>query len=105
MKDNKLISQGLLHAVAVTLYVVLISWVMTNGESWFGEMDSFVAPALMLMLLVLSAAITAFLVFGRPVLLYLDQKKQEAVKLLGFTIGWMAIIVVLSMVGLTISNI
>ena len=100
MKNKTLVPLGLLHAVMVALYVILISWVMTNGEQWFGKMDSFIGPALMLMLLVLSAAITAFLVFGRPVLMYLDQKKQEAVKLLGFTIGWMAVIVVLTMIGL-----
>lgn len=102
MKNNKLVPLGLLHAIGVTLYVTVISLVMMRGDEWFGKMDSFVGPALMLMLLVLSAAITAFLVFGRPVLLYLDQKKQEALKLLGFTIGWMAVIIILTMISLTL---
>ncbi len=104
MKNSKLVLHGLLHALGVALYVTLLSWFMMNAENWFGEMVSFLAPALMLMLFVLSAAITSFLVFGRPVILYMNNKKQEALKLLAFIIGWMVIIVILTMIGLVLFN-
>ncbi|MFH1142086.1 MAG: hypothetical protein ABIH67_01375 [Candidatus Uhrbacteria bacterium] len=103
MKTKKIIPIALIHALAVFLYTLLISWVMMNGESWFGQMDGMVGPSLMLLLLVVSATITGFLVLGRPIMLYLDNKKKDALKFLGFTIGWMLVIIVLTMTTLVIT--
>lgn len=44
--------------------------------------DTVFIPITMLMLFVCSAAITGFLVFGKPAMLYLDGKKQDAIQLL-----------------------
>ena len=68
---------------------------MFNGEKFFGKADNFLMPVAMLLLFVLSAAITGALVLGKPILLYLDNKKEDALKLFGWTLGWLAIIVII----------
>ena len=102
MKTKKIIPIALIHALAVFLYTLLVSWVMMNGDTWFGEMSGLAGPSLMLLLLVASATITGFLVLGRPIMLYLDNKKKDALNFLGFTIGWMLVIIILTMVSLAI---
>jgi hypothetical protein len=53
-----------------------------------------IVPMAMLLLFVCSAAITSFLVFGKPVMLYIDGQKKEAVSLLAYTLGIMALITI-----------
>lgn len=54
---------------------------------FFGDKpDTVFAPIMALMLFVLSAAVTASLVLGRPILWYIDGKKKEAVQLLFSTL-------------------
>ena len=52
-------------------------------------MDNFLGPVAFLLLFVLSAAITGALILGRPVVLYLENRKLEAVKLFLYTVGWL----------------
>jgi hypothetical protein len=40
----------------------------------------------------ISAAITASLVFGRPLLWYLDKRKDEALALAVYTVAWLFVI-------------
>jgi nitric oxide reductase large subunit len=95
MKQQKLVGYGVLHAVAVFTYVALVVLVMSHGEAWFGRMNQYTGPLAMLMLFVLSAAVVGSLVFLRPVLWFLDGKKKEAVHLLVYTIGVMAVVTIL----------
>ena len=53
------------------------------------------APAAMLLLFVFSAGVTSSLVFGRPVLWYVEGKKQEALSLLFYTLGFLFVITVI----------
>jgi hypothetical protein len=50
---------------------------------------------LMLSLLVFSAALVGSLIFGRPILWYLDNKKKEAVLLLAYTLASFFVIICL----------
>jgi len=97
MKTKKIIPIALIHALAVFLYTLLVSWVMMNGDTWFGQMDGMVGPSLMLLLLIISATITGFLVLGRPIMLYLDKQKKDAVKFLFCTVGWLFVIILVMM--------
>ncbi len=69
---------------------------------FFQPTFSLLIPICMLMLFVLSAAVMGILVFGQPILWYLDGKKQEAISLLMYTLGiffciW---VVVLGVIGI-----
>jgi len=105
MKTSRLLLYSLFHALGVLVYVLAISWFLFNGEKIFnqaGKADSFLAPAVMLILLVISATITGMLVLGKPILLYLENKKIEAIKMLSYTVGWLAIIAMSILFGLAI---
>jgi hypothetical protein len=95
MKNSKLILHGFLQALGVALYILGITTIMANVNKILGPKDTFLTPIIVLLLFVLSAAITGTLTLGRPVLMYLDNKKTEAIKLFIFTLGWMFIILVL----------
>ncbi len=94
MSNKKIIVCAATHAALTALYVAAIASLMTYGETIFGEMPKNVfAPMGFLLLFVVSAAITGSLVFGKPLLWYLDGKKREAVRLAIYTILFLAVIV------------
>lgn len=88
MKSN-LLKSSFTNALGVAVYCSLVAYIMQNGERLFGKMQNFWGPLSFLMLFVLSAAIVGSLVFGKPVVLYLEGKKNEAIKLLGYTVLWL----------------
>lgn len=97
---NKHVLYSLGHAALVFLYTTLITWVLSHGKEVFGpeEPKSLWVPTTMLMLFVLSAAITGALVLGRPIMLYLNGQKAEAVKFFGYTVGWLCILVIILLI-------
>lgn len=70
------------NAVLTVAYVVAIAnFLFYVPKKFFGPVDSVLVPIIMLLIFVFSAALTGFLVFGRPVMWYLDGRKQEAFSL------------------------
>lgn len=100
----KIITRALLDAVATVAYVILVASFMFSLQSLAPKEDTIFVISSMLLLFVCSAAITGFLVFGKPVMLYIDGKKREAVSLLGYTIGIMFIITITIFTCLIIYN-
>lgn len=49
----------------------------------------------MLLLLIISATVTGFLVIGKPLQLYVSGQKSEGLKLLGRTLGWLAVFAII----------
>lgn len=90
MKDQKLIA--LLNALGVAGYTVIIASIMQYGETIFGKMNNLLGPATFLLLFVLSAAIVGALILGRPVIMYLDGQKKDAIKMFVRTVLWLVII-------------
>jgi hypothetical protein len=89
-----IVKKAVLHAAATALYIIAIASAFFNGSKIFGPnmAGNVLIPIGMLCLLVFSAALTGFLIFGRPVLWYLDGKKKEALSLLGWTLGVFCVI-------------
>lgn len=92
---NSLIKRSLLNALGTAAYVALIATTLQHGEVIFGKMNRTLGPIAFLMLFVLSATITGSLVLGKPVLMYMNGEKGEAVKLFLYTVGWLALCTVL----------
>lgn len=65
-----------------------MSFIIFNGEKIFGKMHNLLGPVSFLLLFVMSASITGGLVLAKPIMLYIDNRKQEAVRLFLYTIGW-----------------
>lgn len=102
MKNSKLILQGFLFSLGVVAYVILVVIIMFNGNSLFGAMDNFWGPLAMLLLFIVSAAITGSLVFGWPIYLFLNGMKKEAVTLALYTIGFLFLETILVLFGLAL---
>ena len=85
---NSIIKYALANSLLTAFYVVLVATFLNNAQSIFGpdEPKTALIPMAMLLLLVLSATICGTLVFGRPLMWYLDGKKREALSLLGYTV-------------------
>ncbi|MBI2448159.1 hypothetical protein HYV44_01180 [Candidatus Microgenomates bacterium] len=100
MQKKNLVLQSFLNALLAVVYISLVALLMSNGEALFGQGDdmTMVGPMMILLILVLSASIMGSLFFAKPVMLYLDGKKKEAVRMLSFTIGWTFIFTVLALV-------
>jgi hypothetical protein len=98
---NRLITRGLFNALGIIVYVSAVSVIMQNGEKIFSNINEFVGPVAFLILFVLSAAVTGGLVLGKPVMLYLSDQKNEAVKLFIYTLCWLtAAMAILLLMGI-----
>lgn len=93
-----IIKTALLNAFATALYIAILVSLIFYGPKFFGWTDKadtpIFIPIAMLCLFVFSAALTSSLVFGRPVLWYLDGKKKEALSLLAYTLGIFLLIII-----------
>jgi hypothetical protein len=92
--EKGLMKKGFLLALAEATYIFLVALLMNGVGRFFSNTpdNKILAPMIFLLLFVLSAAISGALVLGQPILMYLEGKKKEAVKLFGLTLGWLAII-------------
>ena len=101
MNSSQLVTRSLLHALGALAYVSGVASVMFNAERIFGEKPGIAGVIAFLLLFILSAAVTGALVIAKPVMLYLNGQKTEALKLISYTIGWLALftIVILLIVG------
>ncbi|MEO8065828.1 MAG: hypothetical protein ABI643_03170 [Candidatus Doudnabacteria bacterium] len=104
MKVPKPIWHSLGHTVLVVIYVSFVAFIMSHGQRFFGETDGPWTPVAVLMMFVLSATITGTLVLGRPILLYVDGKKKEALEFFGYTVGWLFILTIIVFVVLAVSS-
>lgn len=84
---DKIIKRAFIDALGTTLYIILIVLFIFSMQMFSAKTGNILIPIAMLLLFVSSAAITGFLVFGKPIMLYIDGKKKEAITLLGYTIG------------------
>lgn len=90
--------RSFIHAVTVLLYVVGVAILISNGEKIFGGQDTIYIPIFMILLLVVSATVVGGLVLGRPILMYWDGNKKEALKFLVMTVGWLFLFLILILV-------
>ena len=91
MPIAKIQIQSLLHSLGVVVYIILVAALMNNGSRLFGEEDTILTVIAILLLFTISAAIVGTLVFGKPVMWYLNGQKKEAVQLTFSTIGFLVI--------------
>lgn len=92
MKGSKIMGYGLLHAALAAAYITMIATIVSNGNELFGKKDGALSAIAFLLTFVLSAAIMGIIIFGRPILWYLNGAKKEAVQLIFSTIIFLAVI-------------
>ncbi|MCF7860094.1 hypothetical protein K9M09_00520 [Patescibacteria group bacterium] len=102
MKKLNLFVRSALSALAVSVYVIFIAWLVSNGDRLFAGNSDMFGAATFLLLFVISATITGYLILGKPLLLYLDNSKKEALKLFYLTISCLLFIAVLALICLAV---
>lgn len=100
MEKSKLLKISLFNALGVLVYVCLVALLMFNAGGWVGRVNGPWGVAAFLLLFVVSALVTGLLVLGRPAMMYFNNAKAEAVKLLMYTVGWLVILAALVFVFL-----
>jgi hypothetical protein len=83
---DRIIKRAFIDAIGTALYIVLVVSFIFSLQVLSSKEDVIIIPIAMLLLFVSSAAVTGFLVFGKPVMLYIDGKRKEAVLLLSYTL-------------------
>ncbi|MFA6099067.1 MAG: hypothetical protein WCV50_06055 [Patescibacteria group bacterium] len=104
MDNKKITTYSLLHSLGVVIYILIVAFIIWNAENVFGNMNNILGPVAFLMLFTVSAAITGLLVFGRPVYLFLNGLKKEAIRFTFYTVGWLVVEAVLVFLILIIFN-
>ncbi len=101
---DKIIKRAGANAVGTAAYIILIvSFIFSLQSFPKSKLENTVfIPIAMLLLFVCSAAITGFLVFGKPIMLYIDGKKRDAISLLGYTLGILALITIVFFIFLIV---
>ncbi len=94
--QKDIIKNALINAIATTLYVVVVALSMTYAEN-LGDIETPLLPVFMLLLFVFSAALVGTLIFGRPILWYLDGRKKDAVVLLAYTLWILFVFIIITL--------
>lgn len=93
-----MIKKPLLNALAAAVYIILVVTVMTLvTKPLHNQPDTFFAPVVMLSMLTLSVAVMAFLFFYQPLQLFIEGKKQAAVRFFMQTVGAFALITTIAL--------
>jgi hypothetical protein len=86
---------GLISALGVAIYVAAVSALMTNAEKLFGRMDNVLSGAVFLLVFTVSAFVVGSLLIAKPVMLYIDGKKKDAVKLLLWSLFYLVLVTII----------
>ncbi len=96
---SRIITRALIDAIGTALYIILIVLLINVLQQFSSKPDNTILiPIAMLLLFVFSAALTGFLVFGKPVMLYLEGKKKSAVSLIAWTLGFLLVFTVVAFI-------
>jgi hypothetical protein len=75
------------NALTALVYIIAIVLGLTYMPTIQTEMDDFIMPIIMLSLLVLSVSVMAYIFGYQPLVLFLDDKRKEAISLFLKTVG------------------
>lgn len=89
--NKKLIGSSFLLALGESAYIFLVALFMFNAERLLGSKPEPVGMVAFLLLFVTSAAVSGALILGKPILLYLEGRKSESIKLFFAILAWLLI--------------
>ena len=88
----------LINGLSASAYIVLVALVMNLGSKLMPHEDSPLAPVAIISLFTLSAAVMGYIFIYQPVLLFIEGKKKQAIKLFLQTIIVFGCLTVLSLI-------
>lgn len=98
--NKNLIRQSFFLALSEGIYIFLVALFFFGMQKFFGDKPDpkIFAPIIGLLLLVISASISGALILGKPVILYLDGQKKEALQLFGLNIVWLVVLFIIAFI-------
>lgn len=99
MKINK---DGLIPAIELVAYVLLITQFIANGEKFFAHINKSLGPMMFLIVFCFSVLTCGLIVFYKPYMLFVGKKGKEAGELVLATVKWLGafVIVVIAVVAM-----
>ncbi len=94
MNKSKIIFYSIADSLGVLAYIFLLVSFLNNAKNFFDKPPEILIGILMLMVFILSASVTGLLVLGRPIHLYFNGFKKEALALLSSTLACLFVFVV-----------
>jgi hypothetical protein len=86
------IQRACINALAQVTYITCIALLMRNAQRFFGKAeDTMMAPIIFLLLFVISALISGLLILGKPIMLFMDGSKKDALHMLLYTLGFLIV--------------
>lgn len=93
MDTSSLVKRAAVSALGVYAYIALLVTLVFNAEKLFGPVEpGWLGPTLFLTLFVVSACVTSTMVLLKPITLYADGSRREALHLFGYTVVALATI-------------
>ncbi|MFC1626031.1 hypothetical protein ACFL1Q_03250 [Patescibacteria group bacterium] len=81
-----------IQSISLFAYISMVSVIFWKGNSWFGPINNYFGPVLVLSLLVVSALICAIIALAIPFYLVWEKKQtQKAIKVVVGTSLWMVL--------------
>lgn len=82
--------KSFIYALSAIVYIIFIVLAInyTGSSSLASKEETILIPMIMLSLFVISTAIMGFLFLSEPLILFMDNKKKEAVAFFGKTLGF-----------------
>ena len=97
--------RGLTHACLVAFYAMFLATLLLSLDQLFGnDIGVVIRFAFGIFLFIVSAAICGYLIFFEPMKKVLRQHFTAAEVMLGSTLGWLLIFLVIFLVGLVYSQ-
>jgi hypothetical protein len=96
--------RGFFHAVGITAYSLFLAAVLLSLKRLFnGEISRMVSVAFLVFISLLSIALTGYLMFFEPMKRMMRHHFKAAAMLLGSTLGWLFVFLIIFLVGLVLT--
>ena len=95
---KELVKYSFLMAVGELAYIFLVVLFMRNAQKILGNDQNIISTMAFLLVVVLSASVSGALILGKPIMLYLDNKKKEAIILFSLTLGWFLLFIIIALI-------
>jgi hypothetical protein len=104
LKNQSVPFFAFLQATGLVVYIILLSFFFNFiAPNLPNTTAQFYAPIIMLLLFIISAVISGLLVLGRAGFLFWEKKYKESFTLVGWTVGWGVLYLVLFVVTLSLT--
>lgn len=99
---NNVVKRALLNSLITVFYIILVALFLNYFQNIIGNPNNVLMAIFMIMFFVFSAGLTGSLVFGTPIVWYLNSKKRDAVKVLLWTFTFIFLLLILAFIILVL---